>query len=129
MLSSLIPRKKNWRKYAFVALIAFLFLFIAIYKYNHTFSSDRWKMYPEKRGMMLQDLLETYSLIGMSEGKVVSLLGNEDLSQQSSFKGDQTYYPPETTLVYFVKDDLLESVWMIITLEDGLVKNINFGVT
>lgn len=83
---------------------------------------------PNRREQMVRNLLNEYDLLGMSEYDVIELLGEED-RQQSSFKGDQNYYPPESTLVYFIGKDLMEGRWLVVSFENGLVEKAFIGVT
>lgn len=108
-----------------LALIALTMLW---YKEQHTFSEEQWKSDPDKRGKMVKSLLNEYDLIGMPENDIIALLGEED-RQQSSFKGDPNYYPPETTLVYFIGTDFMDGRWLIISLKNGLAERISFGIT
>ncbi len=107
-----------------------LFFFLAMLwcKDQRTFSSERWKNEPNRREQMVRNLLNEYDLLGMSEYDVIELLGEED-RQQSSFKGDQNYYPPESTLVYFIGKDLMEGRWLVVSFENGLVEKAFIGVT
>lgn len=104
---------------------------ISIYVYEgHRFTTEKWKLYPEKRKLMVSDLLKRYDFIGMSEEDVIALLGQEtNGSQQTSFKGDSTYYAPEETLVYYIGRDMLEGEWIIFSMQDQRVIRISFGVT
>ena len=79
--------------------------------------------------VLLGDLLERYDLVGMTEEEVVALLGPEDGPEQTSFKGDRTYYPPEDTLVYYLGVDMMDGVWLILSLEGGVVTGYTTGAT
>ena len=70
-----------------------------------------------------------YDLVGMTEEEVVALLGPEDGPEQTSFKGDRTYYPPEDTLVYYLGVGMMDGVWLVISLEDGVVTGCATGIT
>ena len=55
--------------------------------------------------------------------------GNTTWWEQTSFKGDRTYYPPEDTLVYYLGVDMMDGVWLVISLEDGVVTGCATGIT
>ena len=101
---------------------------VSIYQ-SHRFTPEKWRDHPEKRVRIVSDLMKKYELVGMSEDEVLKLLGPETYSRQTSFKGDRTYYPPDETLVYYIGDDWLERVYMILSLQDNKVAKISFGVT
>lgn len=76
-----------------------------LWRCQRTYTPDKWASAPDERLDILGDLLERYDLVGMTEEEVVALLGPEDGPEQTSFKGDRTYYPPEDTLVYYLGVD------------------------
>ena len=106
-----------------------IFLFIAagivigvfIFKAQHTFSQEKWLHNVEDRYQMVDHLLDEYQLIGMTEAEVLQLLGNEEGTEQTSFKRSKEYYPPEDTLVYYLGVDYMDAVWLVISLENGVV--------
>lgn len=59
------------------------------------------------------------------------LLGNEDVrgSKQTSFKGDTSYYPAESTLVYYLGKEFVDDKWLILSINDGIVSKISYGIT
>lgn len=73
-------------------------------------------------------MLNKHKLVGMSEPDIIELLGDED-SEQSSFKISKEYFPPETTIVYFLGVDYMDFCWLIISLEDGVVRSYCIDVT
>lgn len=106
-----------------------IFLFIAagvaigvcIFKAQHTFSQEKWLHNVEDRYQMVDSLLDEYQLIGMTEAEVLQLLGNEEGTEQTSFKISKKYYPPEDTLVYYLGVAYMDAAWLVISLEDGIV--------
>lgn len=97
---------------------------------THRFSTAKWEAMPEMRKLIISDLLNRYDFIGMHEEDVIALLGPEtEGNQQTSFKGDHTYYAPDETMVYFIGQDMLEDVWLIFSLQDRRVIKVSFGVT
>ena len=56
----------------------------------------------------------------MYESEVIDLLGEED-SDISSFKISRIEFPPETTLVYYLGVGYMNDMWLIVSLQDGVV--------
>lgn len=100
-----------------------------LWRCQRTYTPDKWASAPDERLDILGDLLERYDLVGMTEEEVVALLGPEDGPEQTSFKGDRTYYPPEDTLVYYLGVGMMDGVWLVISLEDGVVTGCATGIT
>lgn len=72
---------------AFSVLIAVLLIIAAafcVYRYQHTFSQEKWLSNTSERYMIVDDMLEKHPLIGISEDNVIALLGAEDGDGQSS---------------------------------------------
>lgn len=125
-----MTQKNTICKVIFCVVVILAIVFIIYSQEVHRFTHEKWMLYPERRYLIVEDLLSSYSLVGMSEDDVISILGEETKgSQQSSFKGDRTYYDPEDTLVYYIGTDFLEGRWLILPLENKKVARISFGVT
>ena len=97
-----------------------LIVFAALYKYQHTFSENKWASNPDDRYKLVENLFEKHNLIGMHETDVIALLGEED-SDRSSFKIIRKEFPPDTTLVYYLGVNFMDDRWLIISLADGIV--------
>ena len=127
-----VRRAVRWNKLA-LAVLAGLVLLLAVWyglhRWQHTYTPDKWFSAPSERLDILEDLLGKYDLAGMTEEEVVALLGQEDGPGQTSFKGDRTYYAPEETLVYYLGVDLMDDVWLVISVEDGVVTGYTTGTT
>ena len=127
-----VRRAVWWNKLA-LAVLAGLALLLAVWygldRWRHTYTSDKWFSAPGERLDILDDLLGKYDLVGMTEEEVIALLGQEDGAGQTSFKGDQTYYSPEETLVYYLGVDLMDGMWLVISVEDGVVTGHTTGAT
>ena len=127
-----VRRAVRWNKLA-LAVLAGLVLLLAVWygldRWQHTYTPDKWFSAPSERLDILEDLLGKYDLAGMTEEEVVALLGQEDGPGQTSFKGDRTYYAPEETLVYYLGVDLMDGVWLVISLEDGVGTGYTTGTT
>ena len=113
---------------AFALVIVVLAVLAVGYGSRHTFSARRWKENEDVRKYMVSDLLKKHTLVGMNEHDVVELLGPET-REQATFKGDHTYYSPDSTIVYYMGHDLLEGEWLILPLKDGVVEKVAFGLT
>ena len=127
-----VRRAVRWNKLA-LAVLAGLVLLLAVWygldRWQHTYTPDKWFSAPSERLDILEDLLGKYDLAGMTEEEVVALLGQEDGPGQTSFKGDRTYYAPEETLGYYLGVDLMDDVWLVISVEDGVVTGYTTGTT
>ena len=109
-------------------LLGIMIFMLVFHLYRHTFSRQRWLEEPLYRRYMLDNLERRYGLTGKTMEEVVALLGEED-SQQSSFKLSDAVYPPETTLVYYIGEDYLEDLWLILSFEDGVCVSHTVDVT
>lgn len=115
-------RAVRWNTLALAVLAGVVLLLVVWYglnRWQHTYTPDKWFSAPNERLDILDDLLGKYDLVGMTEEEVVALLGPEDGPEQTYFKGDRTYYPPEDTLVYYLGVDMMDGVWLILSLEGG----------
>ncbi len=92
-----------------------------VFKYQHTFSKLKWDTNVENRYKIVNDMLDKYQLIGMSKWDVIQILGEEDSCEQTSFKISRKYFPPDSTLVYYLGVDFMDNNWLILSLDDGTV--------
>ncbi len=115
------------------SILVFILLIIAaafcVYRYQHTFSQEKWLADADGRFRLVDDMLEKHPLIGMSEADVIALLGAEDGGGQTSFKLSDKNYPPETTLVYHLGVEYIDNMWLIISISDGVVTEYLIDVT
>ena len=68
----------------FAVVLAFLLAIIVgylVYRYQHTFHSDKWLNEPSERTDMIDNLLHNYEIVGLTETEVLSLLGPHDNAQ------------------------------------------------
>jgi hypothetical protein len=112
----------------FAVLIALLAAAFGVYRYQHTYSRQKWDAAPESRHKIVSDMLEKHPLAGLDEAEVVELLGQED-GGPTSFKITRGPYPPETTLVYYLGVVAVDESWLVISLEDGVVTDYCIDVT
>ena len=76
-----VKRAKRRIIIAFSVLIAVLLIIAAafcVYRYQHTFSQEKWLADADGRFRLVDDMLEKHPLIGMSEADVIALLGKSD---------------------------------------------------
>ena len=115
------------------SILVFILLIIAaafcVYRYQHTFSQEKWLSNADGRYMIVADMLEKHPLTGMSEADVIALLGKEDGDGPASFKLSDKNYPPETTLVYHLGVEYIDNMWLIISISDGIVTEYLIDVT
>lgn len=115
------------------SILVFILLIIAaafcVYRYQHTFSQEKWLADADGRFRLVDDMLEKHPLTGMSEADVIALLGAEDGDGPASFKLSDKNYPPETTLVYHLGVEYIDNMWLIISISDGIVTEYLIDVT
>lgn len=129
--------RKNARIYSIISLSIMAFILIAIltaaliYKYQHTFTVEKWLQDPDNRRKIVGDLLKKHDLMAMTEEEIISLLGEEDsyANTKTSFKMSKSYFPPESTLVYYLGVDYIDDMWLIISLDKGIVSHYCIDVT
>ena len=117
---------------AFSVLVCILLVIAVIffmYRSQHTFSQEKWLSNASERYMIVDDMLEKHPLIGISEDNVIALLGAEDGDGQSSFKLSRDYFPPESTLVYYLGVEYMDDMWLIISTDNGTVTEYCIDVT
>ena len=89
------------------------------YNRSRTFTSEKWMMEPDQRGLIVNDLLREYSLIGMTEDEIIDLLGVND--------NDRGYYLKEDRFVYFLGLEgqlfKIDDQWLCIDFIDGIVSD------
>lgn len=113
----------------FVALLVAALAAFGTWKYQHTYTAAKWNKDHENRYKIVNDMLKKNELIGMEEQQVIRLLGNEDNSEQTTFKMSQKNFPPETTLVYYLGVDFMDDNWLILSMEEGVVTEIFIDLT
>lgn len=115
------------------SILVFILLVIAaafcVYRYQHTFSQEKWLSNADGRYMIVADMLEKHPLTGMSESDVIALLGEEDGDGPASFKLSREHFPPESTLVYRLGVEYIDNMWLIISISDGIVTEYLIDVT
>ena len=90
-----------------------------VYRSQHTFQQARWLDEPSERTDMIDDLLRTHNLIGLTESEVLSLLGPNS-NDQGAFTADNRY-------VYYLGPERglfsIDSEWLLIDFSNGIVSD------
>lgn len=129
-----LKRPKIWNRiilFIFVIMIIAFVSSLSIYKYQHTFTAKKWSAKPEVRRKIVSDLLKKHEIVGMTENEIISLLGEEEAysNTKTSFKMSRIYFEPENTLVYYLGVDYMDDMWLIISLDNGIVRSYCIDVT
>lgn len=129
-----MKKAKSWNTIilSIFAMMAITFLiFFSIFRYQHTFTTQKWIKAPEDRTKIVVDLLNKHKLVGMTEAEIISLLGEEDsyANTKTSFKISRTYFEPESTIVYYLGVDYMDDNWLIISLDKGIVSGYRIDAT
>ena len=113
----------------FACILLMIAVSFCVLKYQHTFSEKKWNENSENRYKIVDDMLDKYQLMGMSESDVIQLLGEEDSNDKTSFKISREYFPAESILVYWLGTEYMDDEWLIITISDGIVTEYCIDVT
>lgn len=93
--------KKDFYKcvlFSFVGVLIYFVIFGIFLSYFCTFSENKWKneKYINLRYLMIDDLEDKYSFMGMNKNEIIQILGNEssndELCYQTSSVMISTYY-------------------------------------
>ncbi|MDD2498466.1 MAG: hypothetical protein PHT78_03865 [Desulfitobacteriaceae bacterium] len=103
-----------------LAIIVVAVAGIFLYKYQHTFTTEKWIEDPKKRVNLVDDLLAKYDLVGMTEEEILALLGEDS--------GDNAYYQDDNNFVYYLGDERglisIDSEWLIVKFFHGIANEI-----
>lgn len=119
-----VQRAKRFNDIAFIitVLLAVMIALVALYsRWQHTFSSRRWKDNPDKRSNMVYSLLQKETLYAMERKGVIELLGYDQHHAISSAPNELTYY------LGSVKNPSGDR-WLILELKDDIVDRYYFRV-
>lgn len=82
------------------------------FKHSYTFTPHRWENYPNERNRMVVDLISKYKLIGYSDEKIITLLG------EPSYVKNQEY-------IYYLGDEggiiSIDSEWLVLEFDENCV--------
>ncbi len=107
---------------AFALLFALIGAWVIHHAYWHSFTTEKWVAYPNKRANMTGDLFRDYELVGMSREQVRALLGPEEtrsvpFPQENRLVyclgGERTFIDREWLLIDFVSDSVSEYTIMM----------------
>lgn len=119
--------------YSVTAILLILFLTVAallmVWKYNNTFTIDKWNNEPSERYKIVSDMLSKNKIIGMTENEIINLLGEETEIHPQIFKSPILVYSDENTLIYELGAKYIDYEWLIIKLNNGIVIDYDFGLT
>ena len=119
--------------YSVTAILLILFLTVAallmVWKYNNTFTVDKWNNEPSERYKIVSDMLSKNKIIGMTENEIINLLGEETEIHPQIFKSPILVYSDENTLIYELGAKYIDYEWLIIKLNNGIVIDYDFGLT
>ncbi|MCP4583288.1 MAG: hypothetical protein GY839_16895 [candidate division Zixibacteria bacterium] len=107
---------------AFYLIVMIGWIFLASYCPSNEFSSLEWRNNPEKRIELIDDLVDSKKLDGLTEEKVIELLGKPVDSGRGFYRTENeiTYYlGPERGLIR------IDSEWLSILIKDGKVDSYN----
>ena len=115
----------------FVMMIIGFISTLCFYKYQHTFTAKKWNEKPENRRKIVSNLLNKHELVGMTENDIISLLGEEEAyaNTRTSFKMSRIYFEPDNTIVYYLGVDYMDDMWLIISINNGIVSSYCIDVT
>lgn len=127
-------RAKKWNVIIisiFLVILLLSLVGLGIFKYQHTFTVEKWLREPNYRTKIVDDLFNRHKLIGMTEGEIISLLGEEEsyANTKTSFKISNKKFEPENTIVYYLGVSYMDDMWLILCLEDGIVTEYYLDVT
>lgn len=129
-----VRRAKLWNTliFSFFAVIAIAVLIgLAVLKYRHTFTIEKWLKEPDDRINIVNNLLEKHNLVGMTKEEIIFLLGEEEdyANTKTSFKISNSYFEPESNIVYYLGIEYMDDIWLIISLENNIVVSYCIDVT
>lgn len=118
-------RKAKRVNYIALGILAAVVLAVAaaavVYRYKHTFSSEKWLNNPDGRTAIVDDLLEKYELVGMTEADVTALLGEHN--------NDYGYFNADNRYVYCMGLERglisIDCEWLILDFADGRVSDVH----
>ena len=103
-----------------LAIIAMAAAGIFLFRYQHTFTTEKWTEDPKKRVNLVDDLLAKYDLVGMTKEEILALLGTDS--------GENAYYQGDNDFVYYLGDERglisIDSEWLIVKFSRGIVSEI-----
>ena len=100
-----------------VFLVVCLILAACVWKYQHTFTTEKWLENPGERTKIVDNLLENHALVGMTQEEILTLLGEDD--------AEYGYFSEENQWVYYMGMERglisIDSEWLLLNFQDGVV--------
>ena len=115
----------------FAAIVLTALVGFGVFRYQHTFTIEKWHNAPNGRTKIVADFLEKHKITGMTKEEIISLLGEEETyaNTKTSFKISKSYFDPENTIVYYLGVDFMDDRWLIISLENDIINSFCIDVT
>ena len=100
---------------AFALLFALIGTWVIHHAYWHSFSTEKWVAYPNRRADMTGDLFHTHELVGMSREQIRALPGREETRSVP--------FPQENRLVYCLGRErtFTDREWLLIDFDSDSV--------
>ncbi len=127
-----IKKAKLFNYIVFALVIIILIILVScfcVYKYNRTFTSEKWLKNEWERHKIVNDMLNKNEIVGMSEREIIRLLGKETENAPTTFKNYRGHYPDENHLTYLLGASYVDGEWLTITIENGIATKYIIGVT
>lgn len=104
---------------AVIALMAACILGVFMLWEQNQFTREKWLADPEHRTRIVDDLLEDYALVGMTQTQILELLGDHD--------SESGYFQQEGRLVYWLGPERglmsIDSEWLILDFSGDVVSD------
>ena len=116
-----------------ILLIIFIIIIVTAvyYKCSVIFTQDKWFSNPQTRYKIVDNLIESYRIVGMTKNEVIDLLGNSDMGNEGTItnKLDRVQYSLSNSLVYYLGVDYVDSLWLVISYKNEIIHAVNICVT
>ena len=119
-----VQRAKRFNDIAFLItiILAVVIAIVSLYsRWQHTFSTRRWKDSPEKRSNMVYSLLQKETLYGMERNNIIELLGYDQHHAISNAPNELTYYLGSV-------NNPSGDRWLILEMKNDIVNQYYFRI-
>lgn len=117
--------------YTIAMIILLIFIIVATllgtWKRNRTFTVSKWMANPDDRYVIVSDMLSKNNIIGMVEGEIISLLGNETANAPETFKHPDGIFADEKHLTYSL-GGFMDTEYLIIEIGNGVAIDYTMGI-
>ncbi len=104
------------------ALVGYLYVSI-----HFGFYATWWREYPSMRHRMVNSLVESNQLVGLTESEVISLLGTEDDNRNPALvESNPEFYKTERVVIYYTYPPAImasieyRSLWIMLNMDTVL---------